>query len=406
MSTRPPRRTSLPDPARRETGVALLMAMFFTIVVTGVVVSGSLVLKSHRQNTETSFRLHGQASQFARAGLIEGLSWFRKQASQPVLALDPVLDMTAVPPIIDTADPDIGIVREFEISGSIWGRYEVWKEWESDPDLVRLAWRRQVQVEDISLQRGASGPGTVWRVRSVGYVFQREDADRRFDEHPNHVTASQVLEGEFLRMRLAPPGQAALSIARGDNAVVTAFGQVRGGATGAGVFYPSGTGTPVTGWVDGTPPLAPSASYNGDVRAVFGVEAIDLQAVADDTISDPASFPSPMPNNSVLYVEARNLEFTPARPLVGTGVIYAEGNVVVHPGSASRFNGLLYVQGDLVVTSPALISGAVVVNGRFLIGGSGDLATIQFDEGVLAALRQEIGQYRALGAVRATGPAR
>ena len=128
------RRSSSSRGAESESGVALILGILFTIVVTGMVLSGSLVMEAHRSKTETSFRLHGQALQFARAGLIEGLGWFRKSKTQPVTDFDPVFDPGANPPVLETIDPEIGIVREFQISGSVWGRYEVWKKWDSDPD--------------------------------------------------------------------------------------------------------------------------------------------------------------------------------------------------------------------------------------------------------------------------------
>src|SRR5690606_18676464 len=149
-------------------GIAFVLGFFFAIIVAGLVATGTLVLSSTRTRTEVNFRLHGQAAQFARAGLTEALGWFRRQTTQPVTVFAPVLDTTVTPPVLDTMDPDVGIVREFEIAGVIWGRYEVWKAWAGDPDPERLAWRQQVQVEDISAERGIAGAGNVWRVRSVG----------------------------------------------------------------------------------------------------------------------------------------------------------------------------------------------------------------------------------------------
>ena len=86
-----------------------------------------------------------------------------------------------MPPVIDTLDPDIGIVREFQITNSIWGRYEVWKEWDADPNSTRLAWRQQMQTEDVSDLRGNLSPGSVWRMRSIGYVFRRNDGSAAFN---------------------------------------------------------------------------------------------------------------------------------------------------------------------------------------------------------------------------------
>src|SRR5262249_6074810 len=117
-----------------ERGIALVFALFFTIIALGVTIAGTLFMRANRERLETAFASHGQAVEFARSGLVEALGWFRKQTAQPVTAFQPQLDETARPPVLDTSEPDVGIVREFQISGSLWGRYEVWKDWPADPD--------------------------------------------------------------------------------------------------------------------------------------------------------------------------------------------------------------------------------------------------------------------------------
>jgi hypothetical protein len=390
-----------PAGAERESGIALVMAMFLAIVVTGIVLSGTLVLRSHRQQTETSFRLHGQASQFARAGLTEGLSWFRKQTSQPVVAFAPEFDPTAKPPVLDTADPDIGLMREFEISGSTWGRYEVWKRWDADPDPVRLAWRKQMQAEDISAQRSASGAGTVWRIRSVGYVFRRLDPTKNYDESPNGVLATDIAEVELRRMTLAPPGQAAVCTAMPGASSVNAKARVQG-MTGAGIYFPNGMGTPsvAPGSVTGFPALSGVDEYAGSVDEVFGVSAGDLRSISDDVITKESAFPAPIPPNSMLFVEVPLLRFTPVRRLLGNGIVYVKGDVVLEPGSNSFFTGLLYVDGSLTVQAPAELNGSFVVTKGITVAGVSDFANVGYDDAALQSLRTEIGQYRLSGAIR------
>src|SRR5690606_15406859 len=77
-----------------ERGIAFVLGFFFAIIVAGLVATGTLVLSSTRTRTEVNFRLHGQAAQFARAGLTEALGWFRRQTTQPVTVFAPVLDTT------------------------------------------------------------------------------------------------------------------------------------------------------------------------------------------------------------------------------------------------------------------------------------------------------------------------
>lgn len=361
-----------------------------------MVLSGSLVMEAHRTKTETSFRLHGQALQFARAGLIEGLGWFRKSTTQPVAAFEPVFDPGATPAILETIDPEIGIAREFQISGSTWGRYEVWKRWDADPDPVRLAWRQQFQAEDISLQSGATGTGSVWRIQSIGYVFRQADPAVPFDQFPNQVLGSDILSTEIRRMTLAPPAQAAICVSTGGGTTIDRKVNIQG-AAGAGIFYETGTGsvTQANGpTIVGIPGISSTTPYDDSVEAVFGVSSKDLQVLADDRIMLASAFPSPVARNALYYVEVPQLDFTDTLPLVGTAVVYVKGDVVFNVGSKSFFTGMLYVEGNLTVREPCDLNGTIICTGNVLVSGQSDWININYDDESLNALRKAIGQYR------------
>lgn len=389
-------------PRRDEQGFALIIALFFAIVVLGLTVTGTAHMRSHRDMTRTSFVSHGQALQFARSGLTEALGWYRKQTAQPVITLDPRLDELAVPPILETLEPDIGIVREFPITGSLWGRYEVWKAWPGDPDADRLFFRNQVQCADISAERGNLSPGSVWRVRSVGYVFRRNDPLAVFDQQPNQVLGTEIVETEVRRLALQPPGQAALCLRNGSSCSVATRGRILGGSTGTGVYHLMGTGSPsVSGSgasITGVPPIAAATIYSDDMIAVFGVDFAELRSMSDSNISNPAHFPSPVPAESLVVAET-DITFDSSRPLAGTAVVVVRGNVTIGQGSNSSFSGLLYVDGNLIVREPAEIQGAVVVTGTVLVQGSADTATVTFDDGILNRLRQNMGTYRMSSAI-------
>jgi hypothetical protein len=382
-----------------ERGVALVLAILFTIIVAGITVAGSLALRSHEQHTHTSFVSHGQAIGFARSGLTEALGWFRKQTSQPVVTFAPVLDNVANPPILDTIDPEIGIVREFRITGNIWGRYEVWKDWPGDPDPQRLQWRNQMRVQDVSVARGNLSAGSVWRLRSVGYVFRQIEVGVPFNRLPNQILGQEVADVEVRRLALQPPGQAALCSLRGDAVNVGTRGQIFGGSTAAGVYYPFATGTPVLGGgaVTGTPSLSASNSYPTGIEAVFGVGVDDLKTMADIVVTNAAEFPAAVPMNS-LVVCTVPITFTPTLSLNGTGVVVFLGNVTFQPGTNSSFSGLVYAGGAFTYRAPAEIQGAVVATGAVSLSGVSDFANIIFDNGILNALRQNLGTYRLSGA--------
>ena len=388
-----------------QQGTALILALFFAVISTGIVAAGSIYLKSTRTRTTTNFQVYSQANQFARSGLTEALSWFRRQSTQPVLVFAPVVDENATPPISDTIDADLGIVREFRIFGNQWGRYEVWKEWDSDPDTERAEWRTNLKAEDISNQKGLGTSGSSWRVRSVGYLYENNDSTKSFRDKPNRIVASRMLESEILRMKISPPGQAALSVGDGNSAHVNTNGRISGGSTGAGIFYPQDTGTPTTGppsqnRVTGLPRLATTDSYDDSYRGVFGITYEEIRSIANTYATTANDFPSPIPTNTIVVAEMSSLHFDAARPLQGTGLVVVKGNVVINPGSNSSFTGFLYVDGNLTMRAPSEILGAVVVTGNMTLQGSGDYATITFDDDALTALRLEIGQYRLSGAIR------
>lgn len=378
----------------RERGVALVIAIFFTIFGTGLILSGLISMQAVEKETEVEYRLGSQARQFAAAGLIDGLSWFRRQSTQPVTSFAPVLDTSATPPILDTLDPSIGIVREFEISGGVWGRYELRK-------FVPNVSPNEPEVVDISTDRGASSAGTVWRLVSRGFVFRRMDSKLPYNVYPNHVLGQDVVDAEIRRMTLAPPAQAALCSSRADRVTIGNRSRIRGGIA-VGIAYPKDTGLVTnSGEITGTQRTAGVDNYKDDIKSIFGVTGDQLRTLADDRVTSSASFPSPIPRNHIIYAET-NLTFTPSQPLRGLGIVYVDGNVTIQPGSNSFFNGLLVVTGNLDVNAPALLRGTVVVKGNVRFQGLGDYSELEYDDQVLNALMQEVGQYRRSSSIRKT----
>ena len=392
-----PRPAGVPRPAER--GVALILALMFTMIVGGICLTGTLLLKSHIQKNRTSWASRTQALQVARSGLAEAHSWLRRQTSQPVLAFAPVLDAGVSPPINDTLDEEIGLVREFRITGKTWARYEVWKDWAADPDPARLAWRQQFQCEDVSLQRGAASTGTIWRLRSVGYIYDRVDGMVPFDQAPNSVIASQVAANEYRRAVIRLPGAAAVNVATGGTCFINNMGRVLGGA-GAGIYYAAGTGTPSVGLpgdnrVTGTPSLSTAVSYDHSYVAVFGMSYDEIRAMATQVVTTAANIPSPLPENGLLVIEASPVQFDASKPLLGTSIVIVKGNVTLVAGNNSNFNGLLYVEGNVTVRAPSLLKGSLLCTGSLTVEGGAEYATVQYDADVLSVLLRQIGNYKA-----------
>ncbi|MCA8958194.1 MAG: hypothetical protein KDC87_19110 [Planctomycetes bacterium] len=381
-----------------------MLSIFFLLLSLGLVAYGAINMEALRERTEVRFRGTMQANMFSRAGLTETLNWFRNQAAQPVQVFAPKLNTAATPQVLETDDPEIGLVREFQISKDIWGRYEVWKPWDADPVPERLAFRKKVSVVDVSLQRGYSTAGCVWLARSLGYVFQRRDASRPFNQSPNRVLARSRLEVEFQRLSLKPPGQSALCADRGDRVAVGGTGRIVGGTIGAGVYFPKNTGTPAGGFaITGNPALSASDEYSSSCRTVFGVNPGELRSMADRVVTNASEFSSPIGEKTLVFVELPSITFDASKSLLGTGVLYVKGNVTLAGGNKSSFSGLLYVDGNLVVRESADLYGAVVCTGTVDIAGTGDYAKLHYDDSVLDDLRKVIGQYRWSTAIREVG---
>jgi len=394
--------THLPNPQlvqsqpQSQRGSALIMSLFLTIFAFGIVMSGTSILKSNRARTETVFLLTGQAAQFARSGLTEAINWFRRQPNQPVTLFAPVLDTVADPQVLDTEDSDIGLVRQFRIHASVWGRYEVWKQWDADPDPDRLIWRQQMQAEDVSLSRGRTVTGGVWRLRCVGYVFDQRDPTKTFREYPNRVMATEVLEAEISRLALALPGQSAICCRTGDGISIKNKGKVFGGSDAAGLYYPNSTGTPSvtgSGEVTGTPDMAGNNDYDDSVTYVFGVNDEGLRSMADNYVTAAADFPDDLPDNSITVLED-NIVFDSSEPMDGSGIVVIRGDVTIKAGTSTFFSGLLYVDGDLTLHAPCTMKGAIVVTGDIAVQGVGEFTEIYYDDKVLNNLAQTLASYR------------
>src|SRR5262245_58891014 len=174
--------------------MALIWSLFAAVVTSGIIVAGTTTFLAIDKLGTAEFRVDGQARAVAEAGMTDSLAWYRRQTVQPVATFAPQRNLVATPPLNETDDPAIGIVREYEINmPSLWGRYEVRKPvaaetWtdanangrydygeayvDANGNGKRDAAR---ELQDITLARGMSGSGGVWRILSHGMIFRRTD---------------------------------------------------------------------------------------------------------------------------------------------------------------------------------------------------------------------------------------
>lgn len=381
---------------RRETGTALVVIFFFVVLSLGMIVSGATSIQSSKKKDDVRIAVQVHAAHLANAGLVEATSWFKRQAKQPVVNFEPILDKTVEPEILDTLDPEIGIVREIPVSGNLWGRYEIWKQWDSDPDPERLAIRKRLEARDLSLELGKTTPGLVWSIKCRGIIYRRRHPTKAPNEPPNVILATHVAETELCQtLRVSPPGNAAVLTERADTVSIGAGATINSDDPSApGVLYGSGTGA-VTDSSGSS--LASTSTLDLSVQSVFGLTYDELKLAADLVVTSVADLPSPMRGNIVVLESPANapvvLDYQ--NRLRGRGVLVVKTDQLTFDKfNMSDFAGLLYVTGTMQYDGPAWIRGTTIAVGGLTVPGGTESTTLSYNKGAMEALRRSYGYRR------------
>lgn len=368
---------------RRSAGSALILVLVAVVILGGLMAAGFGIVTNSVTATKIELELRGQTLAVAESGITEALSWFRRSSRQPVQEFSArQYDAVPVPKTIPR-----GIVREFEVSraANLWGRYEVLPEGVSDVTADR--------------GRGDKGNGTVWKIRSTGYVYIRHDPTVPYDKEPNRIAHRITVETELQRLAIRPPARAALLVDRGDAITVGRGGRIRGN-TGGAITWRQGTGRPAAdaraeiSSDSGAPMSQASAkSYDLSEIEIFGVRPSELSTLADLVVPDTSSLTHGLPQLGITYIDG-NAVFDGKHPLQGGGVLYVNGDLTVTRDASASFFGQIYVAGNLTLEAPSQLSGCVIVRGKADVRGTGDIAEIAYNEDILNVVRQKLGQYR------------
>jgi len=377
-----------------EDGSSILLALFVVLLASSMIIVGLTLLMTTRDAIVHELHLKARATSVAEAGLTDALYWFRRQKTQPVVAFDPILDPDNN--IFDSDEPELGIVREIEISPQtdLYGRYEVRRV---DPGTGEPI------VEDISAQRTADSDGvatgTSWYLESRGLVFEKNDPDKAYNEPPNRVIRRVTLAREISRLPIAPPAQAAL-ISDVGHVLIESGGRLRGFDSLALVWDKQGGGTTRynRGEVDGGKAWASVFAGEADdfsalVTRVFATTPEELQNLADIYVTSVDDLPAEMPELSIIYIDG-DATFTSSARLSGGGALVVNGNLTLSENCSSYYSGLVLVNGDYTQRSPSLISGSVIVLGDSDIRGGMEMSEIIYEDDILNVVRQKLGQYR------------
>ncbi|HHV80094.1 TPA: hypothetical protein GXX44_00235 [bacterium] len=352
---------------KKKEGFALLFVLIIILVLTAFLAVGMALVLNIQKSLKVSFDVTLKADEVANAGIEDAISWFKRQLTQPVTEFSPQGS--------DTEDPATGLVREYLISGNIYGRYEV----------------RKNEVIDVSSERGLQQQGTIWKLTSYGYVFQKLDNNNKFNESPNKILGQSKVSTEIRRVGINLPIKAAILAEK--NVKIGKGGRVRA-ASGSNAIATKGNKVTNNGEIVGTCLEKQHMSLNP--QAVFGLSLNELSNLADISVSSISELPEKLPSSALIYIDG-NAQFTRDRPLNGGGILIVNGNLVIHAGSNSSFTGIIYVaaSSNYHQQAPSLITGCLVVTGSELnIEGTGEVSEIDYDKNIIDTMKRRVGLYR------------
>ncbi|HKO57446.1 MAG TPA: hypothetical protein VJ276_16350 [Thermoanaerobaculia bacterium] len=369
-------------------------ALVATVVVMEIVL---VILLSALTYTQLSGRLAarqliyaGQANNAAEAGLVEALSWFRRQTTQPVASFAPKLDTTVTPNINDTEEPSVGIVRTFEVSdlGRVRGRYEVTYGKTSD-------WSGTV---DVTVPHGktTASVGSVWQLESTGIIYVQNDSSVDYKTSPNKILARRTARTEIQKMAVkVPAGGAAIFATKGSSVNIGTGSRVIGGKDGVGIAYNDATAVVNGGTVSGTPSaMKASAAGQFDIPSVFGVSKQELTNMADVLVKKVADLPKDLPGMSLIVIDG-NAVFDNTRPLQGSGILVVFGDMTIQANNNADYSGVIYCTGNYSQAQPSAISGAVITTGGTVkVTSSGDVSEVDYDKNIIDQIQQQMADYR------------
>jgi hypothetical protein len=408
-------------PARRteaERGFVFLYAVIGMLLVVGIVMAGTERTEAVKEIAAVEFDAGGHARQAAESGLVDALSWLRRQYEQPVTEFAPKRDMSVDPPVNETDDASVGLVREYEISRGFWGRYVVEKGrpaegyvdsnhngyYDRGEPLIDADGdgRRTMAhgCQDVSVDRGAFKGGIVWYLESEGSVYRRLDADVPLGQGRNVRLAHVVLGTEVRRLSFVLPASAALVGGNADTISVkgTVFeSPILGIAYRPNVKSPTYTTlmgktercefdspiehAQVDGWDTGI------KDYYDIVPAdVFGISVQTLRSMADYNVKSIAGIPRDslpvappagqlpvtIPEDALVVITPKGgkLVLDDVETLVGRGVVVVEGDLEVKSNTTTTFSGILYVTGSFKADRAGAFEGIVVVGKQIDVTGT------------------------------------
>ncbi|HEX7676684.1 MAG TPA: hypothetical protein VF713_01060, partial [Thermoanaerobaculia bacterium] len=220
-----------------ESGQAVIAATIILSLVLLALLTMLTQVQLSNKLVSRQLTYQGQAANVAQAGLVDALSWFRRQA-KVVTTFNPTINASANPPINDTDDTTIGIVRTYQVSapGRLMSRYEVrYGVAAAGTGVLDITPRKGTAI-------GGGAAGTVWQLESVGTVWIQNDTAKNYNISPNVVLSQQTFRTEIQRMAVAPPDGAAVYSGNCDKVTIGTKSKIMGGPS-IGISCHSGGGS-------------------------------------------------------------------------------------------------------------------------------------------------------------------
>lgn len=369
--------------AQAQRGSALVWALFFVALTAGLMISHSVEMQSSRKEMDVRYRQKSLAANISQSGLTDATAWFRRQVTQPVPQFAPALDPAADPPVLDTIDPTKGLVREFEVRGSLWGRYEILKD----------------ESIDVSAQY-QEPPGSVWDIGSRGVLYELLDPNVPFDQAPNRVVAMRSLRTEVRGVPMALPASGALMSPDPDNIRVRNGAKVFGSDSTPAIVYLTGPSilAPILDVV-GVPDSVSLGAMDLSVDSVFGVREDKLKALADLVVTDARQLTRRPIKDKLVFVDG-DLDLAAGRALTGRMALLVKGNLTAQDDNGSNFAGIVYVKGNADIRGPFHLRGTMVVRNQVTVDGP---VILEHDEKHVGRVVDSLKQYRKSNDVRPSG---
>ncbi len=401
-----------PRPRPRERGIALVMAMLVLLVISAMAVVLMLSVVMNRQIAGLDMR-GTQALTVAEAGLNEGMSRLRNgditlPTSNPHAVAQIFLTTAGSVPVTGT---DTTALATSQPSGS-WLNYSTASK---GPDVLTVQFkttsdRSQIYYYDSTKPTPINTTSglPIFVVTATG----RQGSSRR------RVVAEVIQKPFYAAAKAALAGDQDIRFI--GNAVVCGYDHSAdtpsspyltgsNGWTGSCSCVPYHTGSnPLPGsWTTdstfngGTATQAgyPQANVSGGIGFYDGPWSALNMTQADflSWIGPPVSSVSNL--NGIIYLDndniAQNMSGSFAfHDVTGEGLLYVDGDLILN--STFIYRGLIYVEGDLQMNGIAWILGGLIVHGRSEIRQNGGATILYSGDAISRALARYGGQFVTL----------